>query len=173
MKEPIVFVLYITFKMPTLFGLWDCNQWDHNQMELPWDFHEFCARPYLWNQLFPCIVKQSEWDDGKTTFVQYCAYKTFDRATIVVIFRKKFYNKFKYNYAWDGDVDLKGMHTINSPTKVVEVNTLIQQHFHVLNTYVMLNYRIDIASISFSFSFPLKLVKVVGNMFFEYEIMAT
>ena len=68
------------------------------------------------------------------------------------------------------------MHTINSPTKikVVEVNTLIQQHFPVLNTYVMLNYRIDIASFSFSFSFfSLKLVKVVGNMFFEYEFMAT
>lgn len=46
------------------------------------------------------------------------------------------------NHARDGDINLKGMPTIKYSTKikVVEVNTLIRQHFPMLNLDAILNY---------------------------------
>ena len=57
-----------------LVWIWGHNQWDHNQLEAPWDFHKLCARPYSCNQTFHYIVRQDH-------IIQCCAYKTFDKAT--------------------------------------------------------------------------------------------
>lgn len=122
--------------MPTLFGYGAPTNGIIINWRLPWDFHELCVRPYLWNQIFHYIVKQDKFNNGKTTLSNVVHIKPFTRQPIIVILTKKL------NYARDGDVDLKGMPIINSPTKIkaVEVNTIIQQHFSMLNLDAMLNY---------------------------------
>lgn len=75
--------------LPTLFGYGAPTNGIIINWRLPWDFHELCVRPYLWNQIFHYIVKQDKFDDGKTTLSNVVHIKPLTRQPIIAILTKK------------------------------------------------------------------------------------